>query len=446
VSGWTRCAIQVCRRRTKQEIPDWGLEKGERRRADDQTPPRQIIGMGAYMYSRRLLLLLFGLAPAASIEYFSSTDVMTQSDAKDWCAWNGGELAVIKSADENDDAQAACGSTMCWIGLEEDDDYSGEWYWADGTMASAIYTNWESGEPNNYGGQDEKFAMMNCCGTSASSTGKWYDAPGTYDEPVALCSNKSPTVLPVPVPTMLPTLAPTKLPTLSPTALPTFSPTALPTGVPTSPPTLLPTGFPTSHPTELPTISFSPTGVPTPQKVVALTALYKATNGSDWTANGNWMIDGDPCSATASWYGVKCTASNAAVRKLHLESNNMAGSIPSQIGLLVDMTRNLKLEKNSLVGTLPTQLGMLSELTAVVYLYNNKMSGPIPSELGMLSKLEASFLLYGNAFSSLPTEVGQCTAMISAFRTDKNSLTGTVPSKPPIIPHHAPYPPVHCCS
>jgi hypothetical protein len=89
---------------------------------------------------------------------------------------------------------------------------------------------------------------------------------------------------------------------------------------------------------------------------------------------------------------------------------------------------------------------MLSELTAVVLLYNNKMSGPIPSELGMLSELEASFLLYGNAFSSLPTEVGQCTAMISAFRTDKNSLTGTVPSKPPIIPHHAPYPPVHCCS
>ena len=210
VSGWTRCAIQVCRRRTKQEIPDWGLEKGERRRADDQTPPRQILGMGAYMYSRRLLLLLFGLAPAASIEYFSSTGAMTQSDAKDWCAWNGGELAVIKSADENDDAQAACGSKTCWIGLEEDDDYSGEWYWADGTMASAIYTNWESGEPNNYGGQDEKFAMMHCCGTSTSSTGKWYDAPGTYDEPVALCSNKSPTVLPVPVPTMLPTLAPTR--------------------------------------------------------------------------------------------------------------------------------------------------------------------------------------------------------------------------------------------
>ena len=148
--------------------------------------------MGAYMYSRRLLLLLFGLAPAASIEYFSSTGGMTQSDAKDWCAWNGGELAVIKSADENDDAQAACGSKTCWIGLEEDDDYSGEWYWADGTMASAIYTNWESGEPNNYGGQDEKFAMMNCCGTSASSTGKWYDAPGTYDEPVALCIDSGP--------------------------------------------------------------------------------------------------------------------------------------------------------------------------------------------------------------------------------------------------------------
>ena len=109
-----------------------------------------------------------------------------------YCTSIGGEIAVIRSTEENELARRACGGSSCWIGLVEEGGDVGTspgsqvWKWPDGS--DAAYLNWSPGEPNNWEGRDERNAIMNCCGTwGQESSGKWYDAPYDYDEPRPLC-------------------------------------------------------------------------------------------------------------------------------------------------------------------------------------------------------------------------------------------------------------------
>ena len=92
---------------------------------------------------------------------------MSRADAAQFCVDNGGELAIIRSVAEQNDATTACGAHTCWIGLAEiggdaltDEDYQ-VWQWRDGTSP---FTNWAQGEPNNYAGNDERYVIMDYFG------------------------------------------------------------------------------------------------------------------------------------------------------------------------------------------------------------------------------------------------------------------------------------------
>ena len=113
-------------------------------------------------------------------------------DAVAYCSRIGASIATIYSATENELARQACGGSTCWIGLEEvggsasTPKASQTWRWMDGSTAS--YTNWLPSEPQNHEGNDERNAIMNCCGTDGvDASGMWYDAPDDYDEPKPLC-------------------------------------------------------------------------------------------------------------------------------------------------------------------------------------------------------------------------------------------------------------------
>ena len=114
----------------------------------------------------------------------SSTDF---NGALNYCENNGDTLAIIKSAEDQSRAAAACGGYSCWIGLLEEGGMWGTWGWIDGESLS--YSNWQAGQPNNHEGNDEKHAIMNCCSEYADhgSDGKWYDAPESHYGPRALC-------------------------------------------------------------------------------------------------------------------------------------------------------------------------------------------------------------------------------------------------------------------
>jgi len=98
--------------------------------------------------------------------YLKINDRKTYYDALEICRRKNENayIANIESAPENGFVSHLCGSdTPCWIGLVEDEEYWGDWYWLNaenGEPQMAKYTNWAEGEPNNYGDRDEKFAMI----------------------------------------------------------------------------------------------------------------------------------------------------------------------------------------------------------------------------------------------------------------------------------------------
>ncbi len=118
------------------------------------------------------------------------------------------------------------------------------------------------------------------------------------------------------------------------------------------------------------TINSSAFGAVTAVERDALVALYNSTDGASWTNNDNWGF-GDPCDN--SWYGVSCTGT--LVTWLNLASNQLTGTIPTEIGSLTNLT-SLNLGSNQLTGTIPAEIGSLTNF-ARYRLSGNKYTGAI---------------------------------------------------------------------
>ena len=146
------------------------------------------------------------------------------------------------------------------------------------------------------------------------------------------------------------------------------------------------TGASTATPTPTPT----PTA-PTTERA-ALTALYHATDGANWTRRDNWLT-GAPL---GTWYGVTADA-GGRVARLSLERNDLSGSLPD-LSALADLT-NLSLHANDLSGPLP-DLSALANLTWLS-LDHNRLSGPIP-DLSALASLQTLYLHANDLSGPLP--------------------------------------------
>ena len=100
--------------------------------------------------------------------YLVCTTSTSWSTAADLCTSFGGSLVRIDDATENAavaGAISAATSSAAWIGLT-DAATEGTWLWVDGTAPS--FTGWNSGEPNDSGGED-------CVHTNYSRFGGWND-------------------------------------------------------------------------------------------------------------------------------------------------------------------------------------------------------------------------------------------------------------------------------
>ena len=153
----------------------------------------------------------------------------------------------------------------------------------------------------------------------------------------------------------------------------------------------------------------------------ALTALYNATDGANWTYKRDWLSD-EPLS---DWYGVQ-TDANGRVTGLLLYENNLTGSIPAEVGNLSNL-RWMLLYDNRLSGSIPPELGNLSNLESL-YLHYNQLSGSIPSQLGNLSDLKVMGLSYNQLSGSVPTQLGNLSSLRGLLLND-NKLSGSIPSQ-----------------
>ena len=153
----------------------------------------------------------------------------------------------------------------------------------------------------------------------------------------------------------------------------------------------------------------------------ALVALYNATDGPNWTARINWLSN----ELLSEWYGVT-TDANGRVTNLNLGSNELTGSIPTELDQLTQL-QMLNLHRNQLTGPIPTELGQLTQLQ-VLNLFTNQLTGPIPTELGQLTQLQVLNLFTNQLTGPIPTELGQLTQLrsLSLFT---NQLTGPIPTE-----------------
>ena len=86
----------------------------------------------------------------ASGHYYMLTEPMSWTEAEAWARGWGGHLVTLRSWQEEIWIKDTFGrEEYFWIGFNDIEE-EGKWVWSSGE--SAVYTNWEEGEPNNCGG------------------------------------------------------------------------------------------------------------------------------------------------------------------------------------------------------------------------------------------------------------------------------------------------------
>jgi hypothetical protein len=152
----------------------------------------------------------------------------------------------------------------------------------------------------------------------------------------------------------------------------------------------------------------------------ALSALYNATGGANWSKSYDWFQAANPC----TWYGVTCDEEQEHVAGLYLQVNMLTGSLPSEISNLTHL-KDLSVQRNQLSGNIPIELANLSKLETL-NLAQNQLSGPVPAGLGDLDGLKVLNLGYNQFDGTIPPHVGDMTNLLGLY-LNNNLLTGSIP-------------------
>ncbi|MCY4573184.1 MAG: Two component regulator three Y domain protein [Gemmatimonadetes bacterium] len=151
----------------------------------------------------------------------------------------------------------------------------------------------------------------------------------------------------------------------------------------------------------------------------ALVALFENTGGSDWINRDGWLSDAE----LGNWYGVD-TNTQGHVTRIVLDENNLVGSLPPELGVLVHLSR-LSLQRNGLIGEIPPELGRLARIDTLD-LYINGLSGAIPQELLELEDVAMLLLGFNQLSGSIPPGLGSMPGLERLW-LNHNNLSGPVP-------------------
>jgi len=152
---------------------------------------------------------------------------------------------------------------------------------------------------------------------------------------------------------------------------------------------------------------------------LALVALYNATDGPNWNTPWNLNL------SLSTWEGITVNESGC-VTEIDLESKNLTGMIPEEIGDLKDLLV-LELPRNNLIGEIPKEIGLINNLE-ILWLGFNELSGEIPSQLGDLKNLTRLWISGTLVEGSIPEEIGQLDNLTSLALSDNKNLTGCIPN------------------
>lgn len=180
------------------------------------------------------------------------------------------------------------------------------------------------------------------------------------------------------------------------------------------------------------------------QDSLALVAFYNSTGGSNWNNNSNWLTG-----PVSTWYGV--TVEGDRVTELIINSNNLSGTLPEELGQLTALQSLGMSNDSQLTGVLPESLFQITTLkwfgigncsltgtipVSIGNCYNlfefslpkNNLTGPIPPEIGNLDSLMFIDLHDNQLTGPIPPELGNCINLWELWLND-NLLTGEIPSE-----------------
>jgi len=124
-----------------------------------------------------------------SCYYIDNSPTQKMSDARLKCQNMGGDLVIIRSAQENDfifDLVKKLNKGVgVWLGLQRKAD--SKFYWIDDTPVEGHYQNWAQGEPNDHGGREDCGHMYG----KGSAAGKWNDSPCDWEVVPSVVCQKS---------------------------------------------------------------------------------------------------------------------------------------------------------------------------------------------------------------------------------------------------------------
>jgi Leucine-rich repeat (LRR) protein len=159
----------------------------------------------------------------------------------------------------------------------------------------------------------------------------------------------------------------------------------------------------------------------------ALATLFFATGGADgaWRNGTGWL---NSTAHECSWSLCFCYGNygSSDVQWLELTSNDLAGPLPREIGILSSLMW-LHVDKNLLSGSLPSELGALTLLQALLA-DGNIFTGNIPSDIGRLTNLTYASLTSNGFVGTIPTEIGRLTNLAYLDLSD-NLLRHSIPKE-----------------
>ena len=114
----------------------------------------------------------------------------------------------------------------------------------------------------------------------------------------------------------------------------------------------------------------------------------------------------------------------------YLDRNSLS-DIPSQLGRLVGMTSTLALSENDIAGSVPTEIGQLHEMTADFILREVRWNLTDPTITSSLNDVPpiAPRRLQNLISKALPTQLGQLSNARRDIYLDSNRLVSTVPTQ-----------------
>nr|XP_017251650.1 PREDICTED: probable LRR receptor-like serine/threonine-protein kinase At3g47570 [Daucus carota subsp. sativus] len=117
---------------------------------------------------------------------------------------------------------------------------------------------------------------------------------------------------------------------------------------------------------------------------------------------------------------------STTIETLYLFGNQIYGTIPREIGKLVNM-KDLGIARNFLTGTIPDSIGELSQLGELDFGANN-ISGVIPTSIGNMTQLGVLSLEYNMLRGSLPPQLFNISTIQEVYLSN-NSLGGIIPAE-----------------